>query len=257
MTRFDDDVVLRAALAPARDLEPTQAEVARALTASRTVHRRAPRRVLVIAVSAMALLSGGAYAVPVTRAAIDDVFGTFAGWIDGDDSHAPGRAVRPDDDAPTWVRESGAALRLVAHNDGVKLYALRTPDGKLAFALNGSVGIQDSLDGWRNRFKDHAIVVLGPGGVDGRPLDPHGRRPLFGVTARSVTRIQLRYTTGPPLTADRLRGGFVLLADPRRAPREIGAYNAAGRELDRTNISYIDLRTCADQRGCPPGNPEP
>lgn len=48
--------------------------------------------------------------------------------------------------------------------------------------------------------------------------------------------------------------GFVLMADARRALRELVAYDAAGRELERTDVSYIGRqRVCFDERSCPPG----
>jgi hypothetical protein len=257
VTPFDDSI-LRAALAPARDLKPTEADVARALDAAESFQRRgARRRGVAIALVVAAILSSGAYAVPVTRAGIDGAFDAFAGWLDGGDGRAPGRALRPADDAPGWVRETGAASRLIAEARGVELYAVRTPNGELAFALDGSVGIADSPEGWREQFREHALVVLGPGGVDGAPFDEVGRRPLFGVTARSVTQVVLHYTSGAPLVADRIDGGFVLLADARRRLREIVAYDATGQEVERTDVSNVDLRVCRDERGCPPGRLEP
>jgi hypothetical protein len=44
------------------------------------------------------------------------------------------------------------------------------------------------------------------------------------------------------------------MADARRALREIVAYDTAGRELERSDVSHIDRqRVCFDIRGCPPG----
>jgi hypothetical protein len=202
------------------------------------------------------LASGGAYAVPVTRSAIEDVTGSFAGWAAGDEEQAPGRALRTEDDAPAWVRERGG--RLIAETDGVGLYVTRTKsqDGStlLMFALGKGIGLGDSIEGWRKRFDEHAVVVLGPTPVRGRPWDRRGRFPLLGVTARSVDRVELRYATGPPLVAGGVDGGFVLMVDARRALRELIAYDAADRELERTDVSHIDLRrVCSDERGCPPG----
>lgn len=217
--------------------------------------RRAPRRrALALTLTATVLLSGGAYAVPATRAAIEDLTGSFAGWVAGDDDQAPGRALRPEDDAPSWVRERGG--RLIAETDGVELYVTRTTrDGatQLDFTFGG-VGIGDSIEGWREQFDQHALVVLGPTSVHGKPWDRRGRFPLAGLTARSVDRVELRYDTGPPLVARGLDGGFVLMADARRALRELVAYDVAGRELERTPVNHIDRRhVCFDARGCPPG----
>lgn len=202
-------------------------------------HRTAlSRRSLALAASAVLLLSGGAYVVPTTRAAIDDLTGSFAGWVAGDDEQAPGRALRPADDAPDWVRETGG--RLIAETGDVGLYVTRTKSKErgtlLSFALDNDVLVFDSIDGWRERFDEHAVVLLG----SNPETDDRGRFPVLGVTARSVDRVELRYATGPPLAADRLKGGFVLLADGDRPLREIVAYNATDRELDRTDVRHVE-----------------
>ncbi len=57
--------------------------------------------------------------------------------------------------------------------------------------------------------------------------------PLFGLTARSVARVELTYEKGQPLRVDGVQGGFVLLAEPDRSPRAVVAYDAMGRELGR------------------------
>jgi hypothetical protein len=239
---------------PVRMLDELGAEFARvaALPEARRSRRPAKRRgAVALALVAALLVSGVAYAVPATRAAIEDV----AGWLAGDDGAAPGRAVRPDDDAPSWVREHGG--RLIAESGGVGLYVTRTEsqDGtQLNFSLGKGIGLGDSLEGWREQFDEHAIVVLGPASVRGEPWDRRGRFPVLGLTARSVERVELRYDRGPPLAAGGLQGGFVLMADARRALREIVAYDAAGRELERTDVGHIDMRSvCRDVRGCPPG----
>jgi hypothetical protein len=216
--------------------------------------RRAGALLVVVAV---VLLSGVAYAVPVTRSAIEDVTGSFSGWFGGDDRGAPGRALRPEDDAPGWVRDRGG--RLIAETNGVGLYVTRhhSQDGttQLTFALGRGIGLGDSIEGWRHRFAQHAVVVLGPTSVDGKTWDERGRFPLLGVTARSVDRVELQYDTGPPLVERDVDGGFVLMADAHRALRELVAYDEQGRELERTRVGHIDLRqVCRDIRGCPAGH---
>jgi hypothetical protein len=97
-------------------------------------------------------------------------------------------------------RERERGGRLIAETDGIGLYVTRTEssDGstQLNFALGTGVGLGDSVEGWRERFDEHAIVVLGPTSVRGKPWDRRGRFPLLGVTARSVDRVELRYETG-------------------------------------------------------------
>jgi hypothetical protein len=83
-------------------------------------------------------------------------------------------------------------------------------------------------------------VVLGA--LPARPADQGNKRfPLFGVTARSVERVELRYASGPPLVAEGVNGGFVLMADATRPLREVIVYSADGHELDRADAStYAD-----------------
>jgi hypothetical protein len=257
MNRFDQEPMLRAALEPVRELTPTDAEVGAALErASRTRSPAVGRgRALAIALTVLVFLSGVSYVVPATRAAIDDITGSFSSWVGGSDQEPPGRALRPEDDAPRWVREQGG--RLIAENGGVGLYVSRSmspihgPD--LAFALGEGLMTGNSLDGWRKQFDEHAIVVLGPTPLGRADLmDAHGRFPLLGVTARSVERVVLHYDSGPPLVADDVDGGFVLFVDAWRVPRDITAYDVQGRELERTGVNGIDMRyLCEREPGCP------
>lgn len=75
------------------------------------------------------------------------------------------------------------------------------------------------------------------------------------MTARSVKSVALRYASAPPLVQRGLDGGFMLLADAARPPREIVAYDRAGRVLEHADMSYISDwgAHCEDPRGCPPG----
>ena len=67
---------------------------------------------LAVAATVLVLLGASAYAVPPTRAAIDDLPSPFAGWFEGGEETAPGRALRPEDDGPDWVREQGVGREL-------------------------------------------------------------------------------------------------------------------------------------------------
>jgi hypothetical protein len=185
----------------------------------------------------LVLAGAGAYAVPVTRGAMEGIGDTFAGWVAGDDAAAPGQSLRPDDDAPPWVRERGG--RLIAKTESVGLYVSRVDTQErgtqLTFSLDDGTEVSDTIEGWRGRFRDHALIVLGPG------PDTGGRLPLLGVTARSVERVELQYATARKKTiADDLSGGFVLLADADSPVRELVAYDAEGRELERTDMSYLN-----------------
>lgn len=99
---------LRTAMSPARDLEPTDAEVQRALAAGDARpaprHRLVPR--LAIAAVAAAILGSGLYAVPATRAAVDDLYGTLSEWVSGDGSSAPVERSHPGTRPPSGSRPS-------------------------------------------------------------------------------------------------------------------------------------------------------
>jgi hypothetical protein len=235
-------------------LDELEAEFAR-LTAAQTT-RRPPRRALALGLAAVIALCAATYAVPPTRAAIDDITSEFAGWIDGSDEQPPGRALRPADDAPGWVRESGG--RLITEQAGVGLYVTRTPTVNgtmLMFSLGEGIATGDSIEGWRKRFDEHAVFVLGASIFDDerRVMDDQGRSPFFGITSRSVERVELHYGDGgPPLAQAGIDGGFVLLVDVWRPLSDLIAYDEAGRELERVDVSGFDLRYyCEKEPGCP------
>jgi hypothetical protein len=255
MNTLDNENLLRAAFAPARSLEPTDAEIGRVLSRASAdavrVSARRPgpggatprrwrvrswRRLAPAVVTALALLVGGGYAaVPPVRAAIDDASGTFAGWLGGNGSDAPGRRLSAAEQAPAYFRDPRYTTdpRVIAEADGYKLYAARQAHGDgVEFDLgNTGVGLGEvSADA----FRGHAVIVLGPGAMQN--ADEHGHVPLFGITARGVKSVELTYDSGPPLRVDDVDGGFVLLAQPQRDPREVIGLDATGRELGRRSV---------------------
>jgi hypothetical protein len=218
-----------------------------------------PGRAVAVAFSVLVLLGAAAYAVPPTRTAIENLTSTFAGWLGEDEGAAPGRALRPEGNAPDWVQEGGGRVIVAKH--GVELYVTRSETEKgiyLNFVLDDAVAVGNTIDGWREQFEKHAAIVLGPAPFRTATVGPHGwldergRFPLMGVTARSVERVELRYEQGPPLVETGVDGGFILLADAWRTKRELVAYNAAGRELERVDLSYLDTRQLCDRDpSCP------
>lgn len=243
---------LRAALAPAREMVPTDAELQRVLALDR--RRSVPRRTvprLAVAACAAALVAGGTYAVPATRGAIDDVYSSIAGWFSSEDP-GPGRALTPADDAPEWISGADGQKRVVAENGGARLYAVHRGD-HLDLGLGPAIGVSGTVEDLHRDLAEHRLVFLGIGGFSDGPIDDHLRRPLMGLVTRSVTRVELRYVSGPPSAQGGLHGGFVVLADARRQPRELVAFDAGDREIDRVDVSDLELRLCTDDRGCPPG----
>jgi hypothetical protein len=269
MIRFDEQN-LRDAFAPARELTPTDAEIAavmarveqHAATVNRgdgaaRAERRDPRpgrgravarRLAPIAAALVLLLAGGYAAAPPVRAAIDDIAssfsgwaGGFTGWVGGDDAQAPGRPLSDKDAVPDFFRDPSFSEdpRVIAEAGGYKLSVARTPDGALNFDLgNTGVGLGGTPDDMAQLAGDRPLLVLGPGAL--RHADRHGHVPLFGVTAEKVRSVELTYERGPSLRVDGVRSAFVLLAEPARWPTAVLARDAGGVELQRVPVSHAE-----------------
>jgi hypothetical protein len=245
-----NESLLQAAFAPARTLEPSNADIARVIArakvpSKRSANFRAPsgwRRFAVPGIAALALLFAGTYAVPATRAAIDDFTGNvadaFSGWMGGDSADAPGRPLGANEQAPdyfrdgSWAKEHINEPRVIAEAGGYKLFAYLESSGTVGFDL-GDTGV--GMGGYRaSDFNGKALDVLGPSSMS--HADAQGHVPLFGITARSVTSVELTYDSGPPLRVDGVDGGFVLLVEPGRGPREVDALDAQGDVLGSKTI---------------------
>jgi hypothetical protein len=230
-----------------------------AARASRDAQRRRPplARVAVLC-CVLALAAGGTYAVPATRAAVDDVFGSFSAWISGDDGPAPGKPVAAGEDLPAWVTAEEGEKRVLAEADGEKLVAIRHGD-KLTLALNsfGETGTATELAGAR---AGQAIFLVGPGDfvANGR----HDRRPLFGLVASSVRSVRFDYLDGGGVTAPAASGAFGLSIETNRRAYSITGFDSAGTVVARLPFSpdasvvardavIGDFRYCPAQ-GCSP-----
>lgn len=225
--------------------------------ADRLLHG-ASARALLVAMAIVVLLGGSAYAVPATRGTVSDIADSFAGLFSGDDGDAPGRPLQAGDRVPAWFQDSAVGeRRVLAETAGVKLIvrARSTAEGRwLEFGLGEGIVTGDTVESWRERLGQHALVLLGTTAIGPRDLlDDRGRVPLLGVTTRDVRRVELRYADGPTASSEAGDGGFVLLADAWRPLRELVAYGSADRVLDRVDISAQDLRyLCEKEPGCPP-----
>jgi hypothetical protein len=243
--RYEQDRIIREAFAPARGLEPTEAELMAVLrglprasaaprTSSRRRHRFAPRarRALPVALAAFALAGAGYAAAPPFRDAIDSVAGTFSGWVGGNPSAAPGRPLRRGDDAPAYLRDPRYEHqpRVIAHAGRYGLYVSRERSGMLNFDL-GNTGFGESMLVGTRFFERHSLYVLGPGAM--QHADSQNHVPLFGITSRSVRSVELTYYHGPPLIERKIEGGFVLLARPDLKPHEVLALDASGGIVGR------------------------
>jgi hypothetical protein len=251
MSNRDQEGLLRASFAPARRFEPSPSEVAAAMARAGAARRSTRpartlgwRRLVIPAVAALALLAG-LYAVPGTRAAIDEIAATvaetFSGYSRGDSAAAPGRPLHRDEAKPEYFGDRYGKLafarnqRVLAEAGGYKLFAYRAPSGSLSFDL-GDTGIGMGFEGV-DEIGPGAIYILGPGAMD--HADAQGHVPLFGLAADSIASVELVYGSGSPLRVDRVRGGFVLLAQPDREPREVLGLDAAGGVLARESVAKI------------------
>jgi hypothetical protein len=242
---------LGAALLTLLALEPTDDEVRRVLELDDA--RRSRRRRLTAIGLAAVVAAGAVSAAPPTRAALDDVYDSLAVWSDD----APGRTRTPEDDVPGWLKAEPGEHRVLAEAGGVALVVSRDGD-RFSVTLGSSFGEGGTLDDWRQFFGPHAVILLGPASIaPNQPFDEQGRRPLFGLAAKSVARVELTYTSGPPTSDDGVDGGFGFLADATRAPQALVAYDRNGRQIERRDVRTIDLRVCIDVRGCPPGRLQP
>jgi hypothetical protein len=247
MTAIDENL-LRAGFAGYRDLEPGDAEVARVVLRAASRRRGDPphrpvlhsTRPALAGAATIALLLGGAYAVPPTRAAIDDLTGSiassFGAYQHGEDAQAPGRPLGHDEAAPFYERAfAHHSPRVIAEAGGYKLFAYISPGGSLSFDL-GETGVGMGFPS-ASEVSAGAIYVLGPGAM--QHADAAGHVPLFGLAAESVTSVELEYESGPPLRLDDVKDGWVLLADPARSPQAIVARDASGEVLERRSVAYI------------------
>jgi hypothetical protein len=241
---------------PIQALDDLGAEFARVSTEAET---RPRARNLAVAIAIATLVVGGAYSVPATRAAVDGIAETFASWVTGEGDKAPGRALEPGDNIPSWFRDDGE-VRLIAKTDGVGLYVKRTDSAegpRLEFGLGEGIALSvgASLESWRERLGRRAVVFLGSAPLGPQDfLDERGRVPLLGLTTRGVKRVELRYYDGPSLVGQTGDRAFVLLADAWRPLRELIAYDGTGRVVGRADMRDVDMRYLCDKEPgvCPP-----
>jgi hypothetical protein len=247
-----DDRLIRAAFAPARALEPSEADVAEVLARVGSTRRRPKepaavtlRRPATVALAALLLLAVVLYSVPPTRAALEDaggaVGGVFSGWLGGDSADAPGKPLDADERMPEFLEylddpRQAKDPRVIAEAGGYKLYSYIGSSGGLNFDL-GATGVGMGFES-AAELGDKPLYVLGPGAM--RHADAEGHVPLFGVAAKQVTAVELAYASGPPLRVEGVEGGFVLLAEPDREPRKVLALDAQGEVLGGEPVDEID-----------------
>ncbi len=142
-----------------------------------------------MAAAAVVLVLGSGYvAVPPLRAAVDDVAGTFSGWLDGVGGAVPGRPLGAHEQAPDYFRDPSltADPRVIAQAGGYKLYAAREADGdRIDFDL-GDTGV--GLGFTPDDFRDRTVIVLGPGAMQHADERGHPAAPPANWTAFTIAR---------------------------------------------------------------------
>lgn len=262
MVADQDDTLIRAALAPARALEPSEDEIARVIARVRPTPKRSMglrlavdwRRLAAPGLTALALLAAGLYSVPVTRAALEDAGGTvggvFSGWLGGDSAEAPGKALDAGETLPEYLEylddpHHAKDPRVIAEAGGYKLYSYIGTSGGLNFELGDTgfgMGFESAAE-----LGDGLLYILGPGAM--QHADPQGHVPLFGVAAGSVKGVELTYESGPPLRVDGTNGGFVLLAEPSRNPQEVVGLDAEGNVVGQKPVGDIEWQRYVSSGG--------
>jgi hypothetical protein len=257
-----DDIMMRALLAPARALEPSEEEIANVLARVRPTSRRSGGsrrasglpRTPAVALAALFLVAAAIWSVPVTRAALEEagesVGGAFSGWLGGDSADAPGRPLRSDEPAPVeptpsflYDQHFAKEPRVIAEAGGYKLYSYVGSSGGLNFLLGGGFGLGFESIAELGKAPLH---VLGPGAK--QHADAEGHVPLFGIAAKEVTAVELTYASGPPLRVEGIEGGFVLLAEPGREPQEVVGLDAQGEVVGRESVVQDDWQRYLEPR---------
>lgn len=210
----------------ARKLEPKPDEVDHVLAhVSRGQHahwKRPPR--LVVAFVGVVLLATSLGFVPAGRAAVGDLLGSLSSFFNG--GSAPGRPVGADE-YPFWLDQvpvgspsdgvTAGSARIVVSSGAERLYAYREANtNAICLSLGSHMAIcNGDATWWREQLASSPVYVLGP-----TPPDGAGKETLWGLALNSVSQIELTYKVGQPQTVTLENGGFVVAADPSRAPPE-------------------------------------
>jgi hypothetical protein len=224
------DALLRELATGARALEPDDAaidvSVRRALRPRRR-RRFAPPigRPVLAAVAAAVVLTGGAFAVPVTRAAIVSAFDSLFGDGGGQGTRLSGNEI------PAWIEPDATDVRTIAGTGSGRLIAYRE-GGAYCVAYGDAVGECSSREQWLSTFAEHRAVLRGPTGAQDAE-----QRTLYGLSTREVASVRMSYESGPPSVSDARAGGFAIAADMSRTPRELALLDANGGVLETIDVS--------------------
>jgi hypothetical protein len=232
----------------ARDLEPTDGEVARVLREVQNATRgpRAlHRRISVALAFALAALALTAAAYPGARDALDDFFnggrppgtvvdaGSLPGWL------RHGNAL------PT-ARPAAGSHRLLAEQDGQRLLAYRDArNGRACLVFGNDSDTCSDAGEWGRLFGDHVLLKLASGVG---PTDD-GKVAVFGLARSSVARVEV--VDGGTLVASApvKNGGWVIVANQGRHDELVGV-DAMGKPLERLDARSWTWTFCTHEAGC-------
>lgn len=236
--RFDG--LMRLALHDARTTEPTEHEIAVAVRAANIPAPRTlrGRRFVAVAAAAFALVTGTAFAVPQTRHALTDGFGTLKDFLTNG-ADAPGTPIPAgeNDGNLDWFRGTDTTSgSIIAQTQGTRLVAYRqTTTGMACFAYGTSVSACRPDKEWTQLLKSSPVLLTGPVPEP----NPTGRLALFGIAADNITTIDLHYADGTTEHAAGVEHGFVLFADPKRRPAKLTAQDQAGNTIATIDVSHL------------------
>ena len=235
--RFDE--LIRLAFHDARAIEPTEHEIA---VAARAANTPAPPKLrgrrLVAVAAALALVTGTAFAVPQTRHALTDGFGTLEDFLTNG-ADAPGTPIPAgeNDGKLDWFRGTDTTNgSIIAQTQSLRLVAYRQiTTGMACFAYGTSVSVCRPDKEWTQLLQSSPVLLTGPLPEP----NPTGRLPLFGITADNITTIELDYADGTTERVDMVEHGFVLFADPKRRPATLIARDQTGNTITTLDISQL------------------
>lgn len=236
--RFDE--LMRRALHDARTIEPTEDEIAAAVRSARSPAPRKlrGRRLVTVAAAALALVTGTAFAVPQTRHALSDGFGTLKDFLTNG-ADAPGTPIPPGENAGKldWFRGTDTTSgSTIAQTQGTRLVAYRQTTTGMACLAYGTLASACRPDKeWTQLLQSSPVLLTGPLPEP----NPVGRLALFGITADNITAIEIRYADGTAEHTEGVKHGFVLFADPKRRPATLTARDQPGNTITTLDISHL------------------
>lgn len=224
------DSAAKKAFSRERNLEPRPDAISDLMRSfDRESRRRDGRRRLTTLGSALAACAVVlTMAIPQSRAAIVDGLASFLGG----GSPPPGQAINPTA-LPGYAELTHAlngsqpeASTVVGSGNGLRLFAWTNPtDRRPCFSLDQ--GDTMCLDGGQlvdTLTRQHVAILAATGG-------PGTSGVLWGLATDGAVKVELRYETGPPSTAESETNGFILPVDSQRAPVALVAYSPTGDAL--------------------------